>query len=443
MFSLRSIHNFFATAFTFYVGGGIGEAALLGAAFGGAKAVVTGEDPLKGALLGGAMGGVTGGIFGGGAGAAAGATPTADVAANQAITNAIGTPPADLVGLGAYGSNGFMQAVDPSGINALLNTAPQVASEVAPVVTQGISQGITNPAIGTLTPNFATNALPNVADAGALSGATLNTDADAMRLLQGSQNVIAPQAVAPSATQGIRDTLGLKPGSWASKGLDIYDSQDTLGRAGIGGGLGGAYGILTKKPNTVAPLKEEKSNLAGYDRNTFTPYEAPIPDPYYTAQYAQGGIAAMAGPQGSMYPQSQQDQTQYATPSQMPTSSSVINAGYEAQTDPYTGEPTKGFAAGGGIGSLGGYAHGGNPQLLDGPGDGMSDSIPASIGNKQPARLAQGEFVVPADVVSHLGNGSTDAGAKHLYSMMDNIRKARTGNKNQGKQINANKFLPR
>jgi hypothetical protein len=72
----------------------------------------------------------------------------------------------------------------------------------------------------------------------------------------------------------------------------------------------------------------------------------------------------------------------------------------------------------------------------------MSDSIPGVIGNKQPARLADGEFVVPADVVSHLGNGSTDAGAKKLYSMMDKIRKARTGTKKQGKKINPNKFLP-
>jgi hypothetical protein len=80
--------------------------------------------------------------------------------------------------------------------------------------------------------------------------------------------------------------------------------------------------------------------------------------------------------------------------------------------------------------------------MLKGPGDGMSDSIPASINNKQPARLADGEFVVPADVVSHLGNGSTDAGAKRLYSMMDKIRKARTGRKKQGKQIDAAKFMP-
>jgi hypothetical protein len=92
--------------------------------------------------------------------------------------------------------------------------------------------------------------------------------------------------------------------------------------------------------------------------------------------------------------------------------------------------------------SLGGYAAGGNPRLLKGPGDGMSDDIPATIANKQPARLADGEFVIPADVVSHLGNGSTDAGAKHLYAMMDKVRKARTGNKKQGKQIKPAKFMP-
>ena len=95
---------------------------------------------------------------------------------------------------------------------------------------------------------------------------------------------------------------------------------------------------------------------------------------------------------------------------------------------------------GGGIASLGGYSDGG--RMLKGPGDGMSDSIPASIGRKQPARLADGEFVVPADVVSHLGNGSTDAGAKQLYSMMDKVRNARTGNSKQGRQIQPRKYLP-
>ena len=102
-------------------------------------------------------------------------------------------------------------------------------------------------------------------------------------------------------------------------------------------------------------------------------------------------------------------------------------------------------AASGGImqSSLGGYAAGGNPRLLKGPGDGMSDNIPATINGRQPARLADGEFVVPADVVSHLGNGSTEAGAKQLHGMMDKVRKARTGNPKQGKEIKPQKYMPR
>ena len=117
--------------------------------------------------------------------------------------------------------------------------------------------------------------------------------------------------------------------------------------------------------------------------------------------------------------------------------------GIKAAAAPQSIDPET-YAAQGGImhSSLGGYAAGGNPRLLKGPGDGMSDNIPATISGKQPARLADGEFVVPADVVSHLGNGSTDAGAKVLHEMMDKVRQARTGNSKQGKQINAHKFVP-
>lgn len=97
----------------------------------------------------------------------------------------------------------------------------------------------------------------------------------------------------------------------------------------------------------------------------------------------------------------------------------------------------------GGVAGLGDYAAGGNPRLLKGPGDGMSDNIPATINGRQPARLADGEFVIPADVVSHLGNGSTDAGAKKLHDMMTRVRAARTGNPKQGKQIKADKYLPK
>jgi hypothetical protein len=97
-------------------------------------------------------------------------------------------------------------------------------------------------------------------------------------------------------------------------------------------------------------------------------------------------------------------------------------------------------AAGGGLMSLGGYSDGG--RLLQGPGDGVSDSIPAIIGRKQPARLANGEFVIPARIVSELGNGSTDAGAKRLYEMMDRVQRVRRKTKNVAANTKAAKYLP-
>jgi len=112
-----------------------------------------------------------------------------------------------------------------------------------------------------------------------------------------------------------------------------------------------------------------------------------------------------------------------------------------ARSDPF------GRAAGGSISdaayNLGGYSDGG--RLLRGPGDGVSDSIPAVIGKKQPARLADGEFVVPARIVSELGNGSTEAGARKLYAMMDRIQKARgktVGKNKVAKNSRSEKYLP-
>jgi hypothetical protein len=95
--------------------------------------------------------------------------------------------------------------------------------------------------------------------------------------------------------------------------------------------------------------------------------------------------------------------------------------------------------AAGGLGSLGSYSDGG--RLLRGPGDGVSDGIPAVIGKNQPAKLADGEFVLPARIVSELGNGSTEAGAKKLYAMMDRIEKAQR-NAKRGKDSKADKYLP-
>lgn len=119
-----------------------------------------------------------------------------------------------------------------------------------------------------------------------------------------------------------------------------------------------------------------------------------------------------------------------------------------ATTTPTTGTQDMSyqvFAAGGmaqgGLGSLGNYSDGG--QLLRGPGDGVSDDIPATIGGKQPARLADGEFVIPARIVSEIGNGSTDAGARKLYAMMDRIQKARGKTlKNVAANTKADRHLP-
>ena len=99
-------------------------------------------------------------------------------------------------------------------------------------------------------------------------------------------------------------------------------------------------------------------------------------------------------------------------------------------------EENKNFAAGG-------LASMDNGYYLGGKTDGMADDVPARIDGKQEARLSDGEFVIPADVVSHLGNGNSDAGADQLHSMMSGVRQARTGNSEQGKQINPQQFMPK
>ena len=181
-------------------------------------------------------------------------------------------------------------------------------------------------------------------------------------------------------------------------------------------------------------------------------------NPQYTAQEpykaATGGIVALASggnPVEKMsnenaigantgFPQAYMHNSVYATPYQTPVSQNVLTGPGDVGVDPYTGEQQM---AAGGIANLGGYSDGG--RLLRGPGDGVSDSIPAQIGDKQPARLADGEFVVPARIVSELGNGSTDAGARQLYKMMDRVQQARgktTGKEKVAKNTNAAKYLP-
>lgn len=110
-------------------------------------------------------------------------------------------------------------------------------------------------------------------------------------------------------------------------------------------------------------------------------------------------------------------------------------AAAQAAQQAATQQPAQQLAAGG----IAGLKEG---KYLDGATDGMADEKPAVIDGEEPALLSDGEFVIPADVVSHLGNGNSDAGAKVLERMMERVRKARTGNEKQGKEINPEEFLP-
>lgn len=473
MFSFRSILTYFATAFTFNLGGGIGEAALMGALFGGAKAAVTGQDLVEGALLGGVTGGAMNGVSAaiGGLGSAAGTAATTGV--NSATQTGLGLS-SSLPG--TTGASMFTKAI-PESLGGMSNVG----------LTQGVGiNSLAKPA----TEQLATQ-IPGASQGIARVGA----------------NPYTPKA----PFVGLKEMINPEAGGMVAKGLD-FAIKNPYTTAGIGGA---AYGAMNPV-NHVPDNKEEKSKFAGYNRDEFTPYEAQQPNPYPNVQYAEGGIASMAGGgamAGQAYPQGLLNSNTNDMPSQSPMNNNVVDGGYEPAINTYTGSQVgpgmadggiARFFGGGGTGpngnnysmgamatrmnqqpqiqsrqsyynqsefnaspntgqpntqiyhpqyedyaeggiagySLGGYAAGGNPRLLKGPGDGMSDNIPATIGNKQPARLADGEFVVPADVVSHLGNGSTDAGAKHLYNMMDKVRKARTGKKAQGTQINPNKFMP-
>ena len=177
-------------------------------------------------------------------------------------------------------------------------------------------------------------------------------------------------------------------------------------------------------------------NPYGFDPYGFAwnPYD--VNAPYGGVAYGQEffeptytPVSAAAGGLMSIQPQP----VQYIQP--------TVPAGITSNPMTITQDPTSSVQMYNRGGHLGSYSDGG--RMLKGPGDGMSDDIPATIAGRQPARLANEEFVIPADVVSHLGNGSSEAGAKVLYKMMANVRKARTGKTQQAKQINPSRYMPK
>jgi len=224
---------------------------------------------------------------------------------------------------------------------------------------------------------------------------------------------------------------------------------------------------LAANPDVAAELKSGKSNFtSGYEhylrygktegRKFAGDYEG-----YTTALALANAAGAGGGGDGPTGPSGNTGNTISGFNPAAPNPSIAESFGVApSSTDGNTGSTTgteggavasarggllpRGYAMGGGLGSLGSYSDGG--RLLRGPGDGVSDSIPATIGRKQqPARLADGEFVIPARIVSELGNGSTDAGAKKLYAMMDRVQRARgktTGKNKVAANSRADKYLP-
>jgi hypothetical protein len=314
----------------------------------------------------------------------------------------------------------------------------------------------------TQVPNYgAQSTLPNIVSPAA---APVNP----MYQLQGPANSLGVDA---ATNTGIRSGLTSAQTQLPNQGLNFSSPLSPLSTPPEPGGLQGLYndfknmslpnklmtglGGLTAYEMLNKPKpKEEEEYKSTFDSSKYTGYTPERPTPY-KPQYASGGNVesyAFGGLSGSpmrggpktalqpmrigpMGPTVVPRLNQKTAAAEPPTQFAVpVASAPVARPVPY-----KPQYASGGLADLGGYSDGG--RMLKGPGDGMSDNIPATIAGRQPARLANEEFVIPADVVSHLGNGSSEAGAKQLYKMMDRIRKARTGTKKQGKQINPEKYL--
>ena len=369
-------------------GGGIGEAMLISAAIGGGSAAITGGDPLKGALLGGLGGAVApglGSMFGETAAAttaAAGAPAAATTAATTAATGA--------------GTTAGIANLPGAAATAVPNAAAVTPTAIPP------SGGITNLPSAYYGPSLGAEA----GNVSALSSAPVTPVAAPMSPIASAQtsfDSFGNPAAAGSPAATMADPTGLAEQQMALNNVTPKSSFQTAMEDPFG------YIKNNKMQSAMAALAGATGARKKFE-SPDTTYRGPLsrfrfnPETYQSA-FAEGGISSLA------------------------------SDGYDRQVgeDPYP-------MASGGISNLGSYSDGG--RMLKGPGDGMSDSIPASIANKRPARLADGEFVVPADVVSHLGNGSTDAGAKQLYAMMNKVRQARTGRKAQGREINPNQYVP-
>jgi hypothetical protein len=360
-----------------------------------------------------------------------------------------------MAGLGAYGGAGLAEgamagAATPPPTSSV-PAAPDLGIATAtPIPPQGPVQGMQ---LGSL--NETGQAASGFQPSGSAFQSTM-PDPSAMTAPPAGSNYMAP-----SGQSGMMDARSAYDPSFQAQPYggpteaSLKPEATGFERAGQNFMKDPKLGIAAIAPGLLPdrqPLPEEDPYSGPLSKYKFDPdqYRAsgrPQPNPYYQARmydYAGGGPVEQMSNANAIgantgYPMSDINKATYSTPYQTPISQNVVQGSADTGVNPMTGEQSR-FAGGGGISSLGSYSDGG--RMLKGPGDGMSDNIPAQIGSKQPARLADGEFVVPADVVSHLGNGSTDAGARQLYGMMDRIRSQRTGKKKQAPRVNPKKAMP-
>jgi hypothetical protein len=349
------------------MGGGVGEAMLIGAITGGATSAATGGDPLKGALLGATTGGVGAGVAGATTGATAGTTAGTTTGTAAGTTAATGTTAA-----GSTAGLEFANAASPEflatqGVGTSFTPADVASlgpSQLPPgTITYAPNDPGFIPTGAAGTPSASLAQTPEAANLGILNDGTGGVDA-------ATNNNFQPGTVA-SGTPAENPMF---------PNINKFYAANPIAAPAGAGVLASALG------DTKRDEEEEDEYSSQLDRFTYNPDT-------YVARAASGGLMDTAVARRLM-----------------------------------------------GGGQLGSYSDGG--QALQGPGDGMSDSIPGVIGGAQPARLADGEFVVPADVVSGIGNGSTDAGSRQLYAMMDKIREARTGRTKQAPEINPRRMMP-
>lgn len=418
--------------------GGVGEMALLEAA-GATEATAAGVSAFEGAgglaalegmgglsALQGASPGVLGSAFPGVSAEVMSGLEAVNPEIYQQLLGAVQNAPTSAQLAAQYGPG------------TQLASAANTASDVGSVVGDALNRSATTTPFSSAAEK-AYAAYPDMGAVGeanaAISAPQVSGNADKAALLsnEGYQGSLLPM---PSAAEAPAWESPLKPV------YDFYAKQDPLTQGVMKyGGMGlSALGTVKalSKPTSVAAPGRYTGPLSKYSMSSN--YQ-----PYVYRPYADGGPVEQMSNQNAVgantgYPMADMRSPAYATPYQTPISQNVLTGSQDTRVDPYTGEEK---LAMGGIASLGGYSDGG--QLLRGPGDGVSDSIPATIGSKQPARLADGEFVVPARIVSELGNGSTEAGARQLYAMMDRVQKQRgktTGKNRVAKDTKAAKYLP-